>query len=60
MTNSNKPYDTTPPAMLVKITLRLSGLYHRFARFFSSLFIFIRQLVLQTSLTGLCTATLNM
>ena len=34
MTKPNKLYDTTPPVMLVKIRLRLSGLYPRFARFF--------------------------
>ena len=33
MTKFNKLYDTTPPVMMVKIGLRLSGLYHRFARF---------------------------
>ena len=34
MTKPNKLNDTTPPVMLVKIRLRLSGLYPRFARFF--------------------------
>ena len=35
MNKPNKPYDTSPPVMLVKIRLRLSSLYHLFARFCS-------------------------